>query len=56
MTEKCYFCDSTDTKYCHICKESFCEKHRNDPDRITEFFRKKGIKWIPNKKGKDDLK
>jgi len=40
---KCYFCDSTDTKYCSMCKESFCDKHRKDPRRIKEFFKKKGL-------------
>ncbi len=47
MDKKCYFCESTDTEYCSICEEYFCDKHRNDPRRIIEFFKKKGQLFIP---------
>lgn len=47
MTNKCYFCDSTDTKFCDMCQESFCDKHRKDPRRMIEFFKKKGKLFIP---------
>lgn len=50
MGAKCYFCDSTNTKYCGMCKESFCNKHRKDPRRMIEFFKKKGQIFIPSKK------
>ena len=30
-----------------MCEEYFCDKHRNDPRRIIEFFKKKGKLWIP---------
>ena len=46
-SEKCYFCDSTNTEYCDTCDEFFCDKHRNDPRRIIEFFKKKGKLFIP---------
>ena len=54
--EKCYFCDSTDTRYCSMCKESFCDKHRKDPRRMIEFFKKKGQKFIPNKEMWEEYK
>ena len=46
--DKCYFCDSTDTKYCDICGEYFCDKHVKDPRRMIGFIKKKfGKLFIP---------
>jgi len=28
--DKCYFCDSTNTKYCSFCGHSFCDKCRTN--------------------------
>jgi hypothetical protein len=30
-----------------MCQESFCDKHRKDPRRMIEFFKKKGKLFIP---------
>ncbi len=45
MKGKCYFCDSTDTKFCDICGEYLCDNHRkNFPKRARAFFIEKILK------------
>jgi hypothetical protein len=51
---KCYYCDSTDTKYCSLCENFFCTKCRKRYDKrivsmIKEKFKKKGLEWLTRK-------
>ena len=40
MSEKCYFCESTETLYCSICKKWMCDGCRkNYYKRIGEVAR-----------------
>lgn len=51
MENKCYYCDSTNTKYCSLCEHYFCDKCRKRYDKriismIKEKFKKKGLEWL----------
>ena len=54
MGEKCYFCDSTDTKPCGECGHSFCDRCRIRYDKrivamIKEKWKKLGFEWLTRK-------
>ena len=52
MTDnKCYYCDSTDTKFCTLCENWFCDKCRKRYDKriismIKSKFAKLGQEWL----------
>ncbi len=47
MPEKCYFCDSTDTKYCSLCKHWFCDDCNFKYDkRIIAMIKDKVPGWL----------
>ena len=38
MNEKCYFCESVETRFCKLCKKWLCRECReNYPKRIAAF-------------------
>jgi len=54
MSEKCYFCESTDTKLCRECEHWFCDKCRKRYDKriiamIKEKWKKLGHEWLTRK-------
>lgn len=54
MTEKCYYCDSTDTEYCSLCSNWFCDRCRIRYDKriismIKEKHAKLGKLWLTRK-------
>lgn len=61
MTEKCYYCDSTDTTFCSVCEHYFCDRCRIRYDKriismIKEKFLKKGQEWLTDKEYKERKK
>ena len=51
MSEKCYYCDSTDTKYCTLCRHTFCANCRKQYSKriismIKEKYAKLGQLWL----------
>ncbi len=51
MSEKCYYCDSTDTKFCSVCEQYFCDKCRKRYDKriismIKDKYAKLGQLWL----------
>lgn len=61
MTEKCFYCDSTDTQYCTLCQHWFCDKCRtNYPKRIVsmikERFSKEGKEWLTQEEYDERMK
>jgi len=39
---RCYFCSNTEVKYCSICKQYLCNKHRyNYPVRLIGFLKER---------------
>ena len=47
MTEKCYFCDSMETKYCSLCKHWFCDSCNTKYDkRIIAMIKEKVPGWL----------
>ena len=61
MTEKCYYCDSTDTNYCSLCEHWFCDRGRIRYDKriksaIKERFAKIGLEWLTSKEYKERKK
>ena len=54
MSDKCYYCDSTDTKFCSLCENWFCDKCRKRYDKriismIKSKFKKRGLEWLTRK-------
>lgn len=54
MGEKCYYCESTDTNYCSLCDNWFCDRCKIRYDKriismIKEKFAKKGLEWLTGK-------
>ena len=57
MTEKCYFCDSTDTKYCSLCEHWFCDSCNKRYDkRIISMIKEKVPGWLTRKEFNKKLK
>ncbi len=57
MTEKCYFCDSTDTKYCSLCKHWFCDVCNERYDkRIIAMIKEKVPGWLTREEFNKKLK
>ncbi len=57
MTEKCYFCDSTDTKYCSLCKHWFCDVCNERYDkRIIAMIKEKIPGWLTREEFNKKLK
>lgn len=59
--DKCYYCDSTDTTYCSLCKHSFCENCRKKYSKriismVKETFAKLGQEWLTDDEYKERKK
>jgi len=47
MVEKCYFCNSMETKYCSLCKHWFCDRCNTKYDkRIIAMIKEKVPGWL----------
>lgn len=61
MGEKCYYCYSTDTNYCTLCKHWFCDICRYRYDKriisaIKERFSKEGKEWLTQEEYDERMK